>query len=744
MRWLTGLVLSIVLAAPAYAGDYVVLSGVKEDDAYHKAAVRLAAPHKAGPVVACDPAEPESALAALTAARPTHVAVVVRPEHLDVNFVRRFLRMSTQVDDDAFVDFGYGFITGATPEDALRFVERIIQASAAEQPRKVGSAAVWGGQGTSRAYDDEYVLGALHLPQRSLRFLAPAGQDRDQTFLDKELASLQGCGAILMGGHGSPTEIGNGPRAEDVGKLDLFPAVAFNYACYTGVTLRYPEREYEGANVIERLLDVERKKSFALNMIHAGVTGYVAYVNPRPAGPELSTDFARVLAGASLGESRRADQAKILLGYLGWGEQGIVPPAWEDGHARARKDVDPVRHMMLDGATGGILYGDPAFRPYARSENLLPLAQALQRRGDELLVAFAMPAHETGLWCADPFRKFPGGKVGMARKLYGRIELPADAPQLRSVWIDEATQGGKPMATLEPVWAVEDDHGKRYLHLKANFDYGGEGEVAVRFVASERAEVPGEKRVRPPLPAADAKPTDLDVAQLVRRANEVALDARAEVAPWLQELGRRPRPASFDAILGLIRRGEGHWRTHLLIAATKSAGDEAKLMELAGGPALPRYGRWVAFQGLGHFDTPQVRAWLLERLTRQPDAGLFMSASQALARLREAQAHAPIARQVLAFESNWSGVEGHLLEALYAIAHPGLGATLDAYARNEHAVQEMRVWVALERLSALDAPRAAHAAQAVLISNRFAAFAPGAQAKIRALAEAAGSSPPPK
>jgi len=744
MRCLTGIVLVFVLAAPAYAADYVVLSGVQPDDPYHKAALRIAEHHDAGAVVPFDPADPQTALAALRKAKPRNVAVVLKPEHIDVNFVRRFLRMATQVDDDLFVDFGYGFITGATAEDAVAFVERIIEAEAAEQPRKVGSAAVWGGQGTSRAYDDEYVLGSLRLPQRSLRFVAPSGNERDQAFLDKELGSLSGCGAILMGGHGMPWEIGNGPRAEDVGKLALYPAVAFNYACYTGATARYPEREYRGGDVVERFHEVERKRSFALNMIRAGVTGYVAYVNPRPAGPELSTDFARVLAGASLGESRRADQAKILLGYLGWGEPGIVPPVWEEGRTVPRKDVDPVRHMMLDGATGGVLYGDPAFRPFARTDNALPLAQAVKREGDDLHIAFAMAEPYTGVWCADPFRRFPGGKVGMARKLYGRVALPADAPAIHSVWIDEATQGGRAIATLEPAWAVEEDAGVRYLHLKANFDYGGSGEVAVRFVASPRTEVPAEKRAKPLEAPADAKPKDLEVAQLARRANEVALNARLDPAPWLQELAGRVRPQAFDEVVELIRRGEGHWRTHLLLAATKSAGDETKLMALASGPALPRYGRWVALQGLGVFDTPEVRTYLLERLAREHDAGLFMSATQALATLKEPRGHAPIAKQLLAFEPGWSGVEGHLLNALYAIGHPDLANVLDGYVRSERAVGEMGVWLSLERLRALDAARGIRAAQAVLASARFTGFAAGTQARIRALAEAPDAAGPSK
>ena len=95
-----------------------------------------------------------------------------------------------------------------------------------------------------------FVAGGLKFPETSLTFIAPdGGHGRDQAFIDKHLGDIEGCRGIMMGGHGMPWMIGSGPQAEDVAKLRLFPAVVFNYACHTGVTNVYPEREYKAGTI---------------------------------------------------------------------------------------------------------------------------------------------------------------------------------------------------------------------------------------------------------------------------------------------------------------------------------------------------------------------------------------------------------------------------------------------------------------------------------------------------------------
>lgn len=457
----------LACALPCFAGDYVVLTSVDSRDPWYAAAAAMAEFRKAGTPVAFDPAQPDTILPKLKELKPVHVAIVLRPEELDTNLARRFLRVASQVDADPFVDFGYGFITGATPEDAKAFVANIVRVSSMERPRTVGEAVVWGGDGGCVADEQPYAAGTLKFASRRLAFRAPDGKHgRDQAFIDANLPSLGGRGAVMFGGHGMPWEIGTGPRAEDVARVSLFPAVVFNYACHTGVALRWHNETYEPDTIRHTIEAIAPERSFALSVIKAGATGYVAYVNPRPAGPELSIDFQRVLAGASLGESRRADWAKVTLGYLGFGEKEIVPPAVVDGARTPRNGLDAVRDLMLDGATGGILYGDPALRPFAASPGTLPQSVEVKPDGKNLRVTFRVSADSAWVWCCDPFRK---DGDGMAMKVCDRIELPRAFGDPASVEVESATWGKTALKALPVVAAEEQDQGKRWLHLKAGF-----------------------------------------------------------------------------------------------------------------------------------------------------------------------------------------------------------------------------------------------------------------------------------
>lgn len=1077
----------LLLLAPAAFADYVVLSGVAEDDPYFEAA-RLIAKHRdADAIVRFDPEAPDAVLPRLRELAPANVAIVVRPEQIHVNSVRRILRMAAAVDDDPFPDFAYGFLTGATAEEAVAFVRRIVRADGKPAPAVVGRAAVWGGTGASEAGDGTYLLGGRRLPERWMRFRAPDGErDRDAAFIAKHLPRLAGCGAVLMGGHGMPWEIGSGPRAEDLAGLDLFPAVVVNYACYTGVTRDWPESRFAGTGYGTRIRQVEPERSFAFAMLRAGVTGYVAYVNPRPAGPEMTIDFERILAGQTLGEVRRNDQAKVVLGYLGFGEPGIVPPEYVDGATVPREKMDPVRHMMLDGATGGILYGDPAFRPYRPAPEILPLTIEVRRSGDELAVTLRMTAASAGAWCADPFRRF--GEKSMAQKLYGRVELPGGFPIPKSVRVESATRAGRPLDSLPPVWAVEEDRGKRWLHVKAGFAYGGAGAIEIRLVASPDAAPPdvakpeecralavqageailgkldaiekpeaydgaagvalflfelsratGEKRWIEPatrlltraiaeaegpglytgragvgqvcldaaritgdpswiaraeriaaglgepeatdvisgaagtgvfllnLAAATGKPEPLAAAtalgeylekravredgrarwpvserlprfyvglshgaagiglflealgratgeerfstlareaaafvlacakddgpdglmwakleppadgnfpvqwchgspgiglfflamadatgdpayeaalarcvaadrrrgmtarangsqchgvsgnaelfveawrsrrddgllatarefarrlvgpeglvvslrggeygpgymtglagigryflrladpegvpmaffparggpdpvlEKVRAANRAALRPGAESDRAIAEL-RGLGARGFRAVCRLIAAGEGHWRTHELLRATWTPGAEAELIRLADGPELPGYGRWTALRGLGVADTKEVRAYLLDRVATERNAGLFFSAAEALAMLAEPRAVAPVAKALLEFRPGWSGVETHLVTALARMG-PGAADPLEKFLADDRATNAASVLSALRILTSLAPEKARAAASTLRSSPRYAAFPAALRTEIDRLSNLKG------
>src|SRR5688572_23793871 len=65
---------------------------------------------------------PADALARLRELAPATALVVVPPDTLDVNLAYDLLEVASRVDDDPFLDFGFGFITGRTPAAALAFL----------------------------------------------------------------------------------------------------------------------------------------------------------------------------------------------------------------------------------------------------------------------------------------------------------------------------------------------------------------------------------------------------------------------------------------------------------------------------------------------------------------------------------------------------------------------------------------------------------------------------------------------
>ena len=86
------------LSAPALA-EYVVLVGMDDRDPYHAAAEKLGRHHRTKHIVTFDPEHPETVVPTLRKIDPTHVAIVLKPDQIHVNSVRRFLKMATTIDD---------------------------------------------------------------------------------------------------------------------------------------------------------------------------------------------------------------------------------------------------------------------------------------------------------------------------------------------------------------------------------------------------------------------------------------------------------------------------------------------------------------------------------------------------------------------------------------------------------------------------------------------------------------------
>ncbi|MFO1076293.1 MAG: hypothetical protein U1E73_01040 [Planctomycetota bacterium] len=624
-------------------GGYVVLAAFPAGDPYDAAAQLLAEHHRAA-IVRFDPAQLDPVKAALVAAAPRNVALVMHPDQIDFAFARRFLQLATTIDDDPFVDFAFGYVTGATADEATALARRGTTRKPKARPRH-GQLA--GGEG-----------------------------EPDAAKLARELEALKGRDTITFIGHGYPGEVVGGPRAADLAGLVFDDAVVLNVACYTGVTHRWFEEDYQRGVLAVKV--VPAADSFCLALLRTGVVGYTAYVCPRPAGPELDTDLAALeRGGLSLGEARRRDYDKTVLGFLGFGEERMNLLSVAGGE-KIEAGGDVVRTMMLEGATGGVLFGDPACVPFAPDIDHAPLDVRWEPAGDDLRLTAHADLRGLYLQCADPTAKW--GNT-MAMKVHARV--PLGDRLVRDVVVDEL-RIGRDQQPSRVLWATETDQGERFVQLKINFPRGERMLGELRLVAhvattkdpAAARERGGEvQRVAPrstDLKSTVIQPFMLDRAakrEVSRETLQLALDASASFvggdvpADAMAKLAAA-KSEGFRAVCVLLECGHTHFRTVDLLRATWQPGDERHLIALASGPELPNYASWSVWRGLACADTPAVRKLLRDRFAAEEDAGIYMSVAGALAALGVHEVSQAIGDRVLEFRPGWVGVEPHLIDAL--------------------------------------------------------------------------------
>ena len=468
MKNLIPLVLFLLICVSdlrATAGEYLILDLAGPDDPYHAAAERLAALHD-GKIVRGDPRRLAPVLEILKQDPPRYVAIVVRPADLDINLARAFLKIATQVDRDPFVDFAYGYITGDTPEVAVALAEA---GSKVEKQRRKPSLAV-AAVGTesvtkSGIRSERFPLRKTTLPQLWGQIAGGENfsEGRDAKFIKTVMPQLQNKSLVMLAGHGYPGEIVGGPTWRDFSGLNLEGAVVMNIACYTGVTGRWFEEDQ--AEGVRRERNVPAGESVCLAVLRTGPAAYVAYACPRPAGPELFMDVtALATEGLSVGEVRRRDYNRVALAHLAQGFIGLRTPVDSDGDP-LRPPQDIVKDLLLDMATGGMLFGDPAFRPFDAQADETPIEVKSERVGERMTVTVTVGSEHLFFQCSDSLATW-GEEQLPAMRILARVPLGQD--QVAEVKVRELKIGGEIMKR-RLVWAVEEDGGERFLHVKVWF-----------------------------------------------------------------------------------------------------------------------------------------------------------------------------------------------------------------------------------------------------------------------------------
>lgn len=502
--YLTILIMLPVMKLEAQSSSsYVILTSVTDtNDGYYQA-VKALRDYRIASVLTFDPTNPEAILPALVTLAPRYVAVVVKPMELQINFIRQFLMMSTKLDDDPFSDFSYGFITGATAQDALNFVNTIISAETNNiqgYPLKVGGYA---------ASSINYVYTQ---PGDYMKYLTPAsyafiymetddsGSGRDfflantNYMMNNKILDIGYNGDphmlwLFEGGNTNPnppvwnydtTKIENpafarvGLTSNDIGALNLYPAVAFNGACHSGEPKTVMVEgdiaaTFGDTQGIVEFYTMSDEFSYALSILKTGITGYFAPCGANNANDQSEEVYNAFLYHEPLGDIQKRNVDGVVMGFLG------NPPnlrIYMQGESSYESDILPSgtfnpelwpgAYSMLGGKANRIYFGDPLFNPYQDNHtDSLNIAKATIDSIDMSTLDINLGFHKPDANVAyfPVWDKFHFGNT----RIYLPVELPPYCAGVSDFQVMSAS-GAYDMV----IHAIEHFDGKTILHIEVD------------------------------------------------------------------------------------------------------------------------------------------------------------------------------------------------------------------------------------------------------------------------------------
>jgi hypothetical protein len=470
LRWFRPVVLAVSLVVPAglaAGGDYLVFVDAGEAGAYLPAAQAAAGLHEAR-LRPFDPSDLKAARDALRRDPPRFVVFVLPPQKIDVDLCHRILVMATEVDEDPFVDFEYGFVTGRDGEAARRFVGRIGQARKREFGRTGAIFGSWEGRAppaaqplsVAAALEFEFVQRYLSV-RASEEAREKAAREALTSFIDRDL--------MLFYSHGYPDRMVSCFRASDLRAWEVRfpPVILINCACYNGAPGRWYHVGRDGR--FEDRGVVPAKDSVALALLDSGIAGYVAGIDPWH-GP-LANQLFWYLAddGMRLGEAAKRMADRLALEFL----PGRIryPPTRDvrfTGEGRANR--------RRNGA-GMILYGDPALAPFKRNAGRRFTAKVTRKAGGTLQVTFTarpllsgMPGPDFMLAQARLMDYYSVKTANYAEELrmelYRVVPRPDGVDGVPRLRVTSALSGSQPVKTEAPQVVPEDTPWGRFLHVR--------------------------------------------------------------------------------------------------------------------------------------------------------------------------------------------------------------------------------------------------------------------------------------
>ncbi|MHC4956291.1 MAG: hypothetical protein ACYTGZ_20815 [Planctomycetota bacterium] len=480
------------------AAAYVVL--VPERSPLLEAA-QVLAKHRKAEIVAFSPTAPEECLATLIKKGARHVAVFVEPHEMDVNLVRRFIVLSTLMDEDPFCDFAFGFFTASTPEKVKAFVQRSIEADTKGVKRATTRISA---SNVSVCYDKwSFIEG---LPGNS--WFAKQG---DLPYARKALETFGTAGFVHFGGCADPEgiwlfddkrnldrtkhwaydpkKVGQDPKGEmpritveQLADLKLDHAVVWTHACHIGSVGRIWV-EGDIVSTFGRCEKVEeyripKGKSVGLAIIEAGASAYIAPLGPNHGGQSAIEQAFASETGAPLGDVMRRAYHDVVMDTGGHPERiGVYvtgkPRFW-----------DPDGFKNYNSPHNRALYGDPLLQPFGdhRSAPTVRITATEKKGGAELEFELLKSGYLGRTLYGNRGRSPGRGRI------YEAVPLKGAPKSVEIEKVEARDAAGEEFAMSSTTALLERIDGKTLLHLqlvtndpKALKTKGARVKVAVRL-----------------------------------------------------------------------------------------------------------------------------------------------------------------------------------------------------------------------------------------------------------------------
>jgi hypothetical protein len=432
--------------APTKEGlrTFVILTDIRRSSPWYDA-VTVLEKRGASRVVSFGQGGIGSAFKKLKAIKPGFVAVVLEPEKLDVGFHFDFLERASRLDRDPFVDFAFGYITGADAKEAAAFVKAIGKSS---NRRLARSILEFGPStrpsGLTGQVPHKWAKGF------TTRRLA---HENDATDVAQRISKIKNLGVLSAWGHGMPDGVANGLKGKQLrdSQVDLFPSLYFSGPCYCGV----PSGWYgmQGGAIARKR--VEKDRSFLLALIKARCTGIFAGLDPDRGETNHHELEHLLLTGEPLGMAAKSTYDEAVVAYR---RKKLVLPRYVSGKPSPHRDIGDT---MISGGACRAFFGDPRLKPIERAgEDPFKVTTSWTKRGlrvswqgDEKLGRFWSPV--------DVYR----ANGGWTHRIRFRFDLPREkARELEGFKVVSVTKDGKDVPYLYATAAVELWGGKARVH----------------------------------------------------------------------------------------------------------------------------------------------------------------------------------------------------------------------------------------------------------------------------------------